>query len=358
MASNSHSHAAEPGTPPKSKSVTVQHTLERVRNNQRRHRARRRDYIATLEQKLSLAEQSVTALRGQVDALQAELAQFRNQVGQIASGCPVLPDQLRSDDGGRSPAPPPSPQEIGFQAFGLLPDAGDLGILTLSTSLPIQLPFSDDLSVGLGPELVDVISPHAGPEDTDRPTAFKIPQALVPPVKSPNHISKTPLTVAPVSTGVGGGCRSSPCSASDLALQTTDYQLIGGTGTLLSATATPDPIPTTMGTCCSEGRSSKPDDNKTDDHAVVLTRESSPLLPEYVIQPATGAYYRYNTEGESTMPCAEAYLLIAQQNFKGVSQKDVAIWLWHGFRKSVRRDEGCRVKTDLLFSLLAFISDV
>ncbi|KAN0091849.1 hypothetical protein V8E51_017696 [Hyaloscypha variabilis] len=355
MASNSHSHAAEPGIRPKSKSVTAQHTLERVRNNQRRHQARRRDYIAVLEQKLSLAEQSVTALRDQVDALQAELAQFRNQVGQTASGCPVLPDQLRSNDGGRSPAPPPSPQEIGFQAFGLLPDVADLGILRLSTPLPIQLQLSDDLSVELG---LDVISPHARPEDVDEPTEFDIPRALLPLAQPPNYPSETLLAVVPVFTSIGRRRRSSSCSASDLALQTTDYQLTGGIRTLLSATATPDPATTTTGTCCSKARSSKPDDNKTDEHAVVLSRENSPLLPAYVVQPATGAYYGYNTEGESTMLCAEAYLLIAQQNFKGVSQKDVATWLWHGFRKSVRRDEGCRVKTDLLFSLLTFISDV
>jgi hypothetical protein len=282
MASNPHSHAAGPGTRRKSKCVTAQHTLERVRNNQRRHRARQRDYIATLEHKVSQAEQSVTALRDQVDALQAELAlaQFPTQVGQVASGCPVLPDQLQRDESGRSPPSLPSPQEIGFQAFGLLPEVADLGVLTLSSS----------------------------------------------------------------------------CSASDLALQTSDDQLIiGGTKTLLSATATPDPTATTTGSCCSEGRSSKPDDNKTDERAVVLSGEN--LLPGYVVEPATEAYYRYNTEGESTMLCAEAYLLIEQQNFRGVSQKDVATWLWHGFRKSVRRDEGCRVKTDLLFSLLAFISD-
>jgi hypothetical protein len=57
------------------------------------------------------------------------------------------------------------------------------------------------------------------------------------------------------------------------------------------------------------------------------------------------------------MLCAEAYLLIEQQNFKGVHQKDVATWLWTGFRKSPNPGEGCRVKTDLLFSLLAFISE-
>ena len=95
MASNSHFHTVRPGRRPKSKSVTAQQTLEQVRNNQCRHRARRRDYVATLEQKLSQAEQSVTTLRNQVDALQAELAQCRNQDGQIMSGCPVLRSSYR-----------------------------------------------------------------------------------------------------------------------------------------------------------------------------------------------------------------------------------------------------------------------
>ncbi|KFY93535.1 hypothetical protein V500_03672 [Pseudogymnoascus sp. VKM F-4518 (FW-2643)] len=358
MTSNSNSHAVAPGTRPKSIRVTAQHTLERVRNNQRRHRARRRDYIETLEQKLSQAEQSIRTLRDQVEELQAESSQCRNQDDQSVSGRPVRPQQFQSAEGGRSPAKLPSPRKTGFQAFGLLPDTANLGMLTLSTPLPILPPLSDDFSGGLGPEVVDAISPHAASEDVDDgPPESEISRAVVPLAQSPNYIYETPLPGAPASTGVSGGCRSRSFSASDLTLQTTDYQLIGGAGTLLSTTANPEPIPMTTGTCCSDGHSSKPDDNKTDEHAVILSRENSPLLSGYVFQPAVEAYYTYNTEGESTMLCAEAYLLIAQQNFKRVSQKDVAIWLWHGCRKSLRPGEGCRVKTDVLFNLLAFISD-
>jgi hypothetical protein len=203
------------------------------------------------------------------------------------------------------------------------------------------------LSGGLGPELVDVISPHAGPEDADGPAEYEIPRALVPLSQSPNYTAETPLAVVPGSTG----------SAPDLALQTTNYQLIGGTGSLLSATATSEPIPTATGTCCSDGHSLKPDDDKTDEYAMTFSRENPPLLPEYVFQPPMPAYYKYSTDCESTILCAEAYLLIAQQNFKGVDQKDVATWLWKGFRKSLSPGEGCCVKTDLLFSLLEFISD-
>jgi hypothetical protein len=40
-----------------------------------------------------------------------------------------------------------------------------------------------------------------------------------------------------------------------------------------------------------------------------------------------------------------------------MNQGDVTAWLCSGFRMSVQRGEGCRVQTDILFSLLAYISD-
>ncbi|OCK91328.1 uncharacterized protein K441DRAFT_575766 [Cenococcum geophilum 1.58] len=43
-------------SPPRSQLKTPAHTLVRVRNNQRRHRERRREYIASLEQKLQETE--------------------------------------------------------------------------------------------------------------------------------------------------------------------------------------------------------------------------------------------------------------------------------------------------------------
>jgi hypothetical protein len=362
MASTSHAqtHTSGPGACRESNKVTAQHTLERVRNNQRRHRARRRDYILMLEQKLSQAEQSVLVLRGRVDALQAELAQFRNQDGRIVLGCPVPPQQLQSDDNGRSPASPSlsSPRETDFQAFGFLWDPADLEIPTLSAPLPIQLPLSNDLSSELGPELVDTMSPYARPEDADESTESEFPRTLVPLARPSTCTCETSLAVVHGSAGVSGGCHSSSWSASALALQTTDYQPIGGTGTLLSATATADLISTTTVTCCSDGRFSEPEDDKTDEGAVILSREDPAFPEEYVNQPAMESHYIYETESELTTLCAEAYILIAQQNFKRLSQGDVAAWLWHGCRKSLRPGEGCRVKTDLLFSLLSFISDV
>ena len=57
---------------PKAKTnrVSAQHTRDRVRNNQRQHRARRRDYIATLEGKLEKAERTISRLKEHIKDLE------------------------------------------------------------------------------------------------------------------------------------------------------------------------------------------------------------------------------------------------------------------------------------------------
>jgi hypothetical protein len=85
--------------------------------------------------------------------------------------------------------------------------------------------------------------------------------------------------------------------------------------------------------------------------------ENPLLLPDYVFLSAMEAHFKTSTTSESTMLCSEAYLLISQQNLKRVSQEDVTTWLWNGFRKALQPGWGCRVQTDILLSLLAFISE-
>ncbi|CEI68162.1 hypothetical protein FVEN_g12237 [Fusarium venenatum] len=63
---------------PKSKRVTAEHTRNRVRDNQRRHRARRKDYIATLEEKIAEADRTISSLRSQVDDLEETLKRDSN----------------------------------------------------------------------------------------------------------------------------------------------------------------------------------------------------------------------------------------------------------------------------------------
>jgi hypothetical protein len=74
------SHGTSPASssspsPPSSRRrtrVTAEHTLERVRENQRRHRARRRDQLTSLEQELADTKRLLAEAREQITVLQAE----------------------------------------------------------------------------------------------------------------------------------------------------------------------------------------------------------------------------------------------------------------------------------------------
>lgn len=52
--------------------VSAEHTLNRVRENQRRHRARQKDHVASLELKLAETERQLADARAEIEALRAE----------------------------------------------------------------------------------------------------------------------------------------------------------------------------------------------------------------------------------------------------------------------------------------------
>lgn len=316
-----------PGSPPtprrRTKRVSAQHTLERVRKNQRRHRARRKDYIATLEQKLGEAEQTISTLRDQVETLQAALARCRRQPhDQNEADYRTLQPQQPQSQHGTSPLPLTNTHGEAFRAYGSLSDTEDLGAWELPAPASTNPLVSDDQP---GSEVNALISP---------PT--ENPQALIPIAQSSEFIPESLLVTESASNQAVAEARS-----------------------LLPATVIQDYILTPMTPCCSNDPSSasQPTVNPTNGMALVPSQETPLLMPGYVFQPVMEAYYQENPYGELTMLCSEAYILIAQQNFRGMNHGDVATWLWNGFRRSLQPGGGCRVNTDMLFSLLAFISD-
>lgn len=60
--------------------------------------------------------------------------------------------------------------------------------------------------------------------------------------------------------------------------------------------------------------------------------------------------------GKSTTRCQDAYVIIAQQNYRWLDISAIRRWLEPGFRGPIVEGDGCRVETDLLFALLDFIS--
>jgi hypothetical protein len=346
MSPNLPSRATECGQvrPTSSKRVTAQHTLERVRNNQRRHRAQRREYIATLELKLGHSEQRIAALEEQVDALQAELAQYRKQDASTS----LLGRRQCTD--GTPPATQPSPGGLDSQAVGPLADAAERDTVTPS-SLPLFPSLLPDSP--LGPELVDPASPDARGDNLDGADDLR---PLMPLHQPPNPIAGAPIAAVSWPSGRGADCPCRSRNVPDVALQRVNYQLVGGPGSWLSAAGALYSTPLEAQSCCSSRRALQSGGRTPGEHNHDRDPRNAPSSPGYVSQSPITAHYGHTTDNESTMLCAEAYLLIEQQNFMGVHQRDVATWLWSGFRESPNPGEGCRVKTDLLFSLLAFIS--
>ena len=61
-------------------------------------------------------------------------------------------------------------------------------------------------------------------------------------------------------------------------------------------------------------------------------------------------------KGMSTTICREAFVIIEQQNYKGMDAADIKQWLEPGFFGCSRQGEGCRVDNSLLYQLLDFVS--
>ena len=329
-----------PSTPrPRTKRVSAQHTRERVRNNQRRHRARRKDYIATLEEKLCEAEQTISSLRDQIEALQAALTRYRRyQNDQNRADCRTPLLQQPQSEGGTSSPPLAGTHGEAYQPSNVVSDTDDLG----AGKLPA--PASTDPLASDGQPGSDVNTLIFPPAESL--------QALIPVAQSSEPVTGPLLAIGSAST-------SSPRSAPELTFTAASYQAVAEAGSLLSETVIPDQILAPTTPCCSSDPSSGAQltADTINRMALVPSQETPLLMPAYMLEPAMEAYYQEKAYSESTMLCSEAYILIAQQNFKGMSQGDVATWLWNGFRRSLEPGGGCRVNTDMLFSLLAFISD-
>ncbi|CAF3571447.1 unnamed protein product [Fusarium graminearum] len=128
---------------PKSKRVTAEHTRDRVRNNQRRHRARRRDHIATLEERLHEAEQTISKLRVQVDDLEDAL---RGNNRRISTAIIAGPEGL-----GIQEAPAVVGYDLLLPSTGILAedhDFGEINVLGLN-DLPGINTESTDLALSI-----------------------------------------------------------------------------------------------------------------------------------------------------------------------------------------------------------------
>lgn len=226
--------------------VSAEHTLNRVRENQRRHRARQRDHVTSLEQQLAETERQLAAARAEIEALKAE---------RDTANAFVCYDITKH-----------------FERL-------DNAVVTTSAfAPPLEIP-----------------GPIAPPELPETSAA----------------VEQTPIATS-FQLRLPSGFTSGPppcCTDPMLTIVDTGLEL-----ELLPATVVSDPE-------CSTCKTKPP---------------PSP--------------------SESTTLCAQAFLMISQQNVRNLDPDLIRLWLDQGYRRAVREGEGCRVENGTLKGLLEYIS--
>ncbi|USP76401.1 hypothetical protein yc1106_03675 [Curvularia clavata] len=290
---SSYDHTSDSSTAPRTKRsrVSAEHTLNRVRENQRRHRARQRDHVASLERKLAETEKLLCEARQEIALLRQEAAE-RAAYDLMESGTerPMLPNTTTISTMTIVAGPPslPLPQDSlpqndytdGTQTLQ------EFSFFTDDTSSSYYLPLSPNTtSSSSSSSTTSIIT-------TSPPLPLPLPLPLLdPPTNGPPPCcSDTPLLLSSPST---------PSSTSTHTPSTPDDP------ECTSCKTRPPPAPT-----------------------------------------------------ESTTLCAQAYVLIHQQNFRNLDPESIRLWLVQGLRRAQRQGEGCRVENGALLRLLDFISGV
>ncbi|KAF2622426.1 hypothetical protein BU25DRAFT_415356 [Macroventuria anomochaeta] len=237
--------------PRRKQRVSAEHTLNRVRENQRRHRARQRDHVVSLELKLAETERQLAATKAEIEALKAE----RDTANAFA--CYDISKHFERLD-----------SAVAIGSSSILP----LGLSSPSTVL--DLPMSSNAT-----------------EPTLIATSFQLLLPPMPVVGPPPCCTDTILTTS----------TPSEPSASPL------------------INATPGIADPECSTC--------------------KTRPSP-------------------SPSESTTLCAQAFVMISQQNVRNMDPELIRMWLSHGYRRAMREGEGCRVENRTLKGLLEYISGV
>ncbi|KAF2822404.1 hypothetical protein CC86DRAFT_469777 [Ophiobolus disseminans] len=241
--------------------VSAEHTLNRVRENQRRHRARQRDHVASLELKLAETEQLLAEARAEIATLKAH-QEATNSVCRDRHL--EMPEDSVSFDSSEENERSNKHSEL-----------------------------ATTIDNGPGPHFQYL----GNPDLSLLGNAIDISPAFIIDINSLQLPSPVPTTG--------------------------DVEVFGG----------PPP-------CCSD-------------------TDSVPLLDEPVdLECSTCKTKPPPDPSESTTLCAQAFVLISQQNFRNLDPDTIRMWLAQGLRRAQREGEGCRVENGALMRLLDYMSGI
>ncbi|KAG5296626.1 Trappc4 protein, sybindin-like family protein [Histoplasma ohiense] len=308
----------------KSQRKSRAHTLTRVRNNQRRCRERRRQYIAALEQRVEETGRLLEEARAEIDCLKSQLMECESRrrhhphhVNQLAEGGSAV----SYSGGGRGRGGSidaaawmmPLGQQGGYrQVSGQIEEVGELPAL-LPGPLPAPPEKEDDWPATTSHQQTSDIGYNA------TPNMLALQQLDN---THPRRPSSSSLALANQrETAV---CGSKPPNA------------VNSDTTLTTSTNAPSPLSTLW------------------TPTLTALQLEGLILPD--IPDTSNSEYTVSPADESTTPCSQAFIIISQQNFKGVDASSIERWLCRGFRQATDPIEGCRVENTLLLQLLDFIS--
>ncbi|KAF8859771.1 hypothetical protein BDZ45DRAFT_801451 [Acephala macrosclerotiorum] len=276
---------------PPRKTKTKDATLIRVRDNQRRCRARRREYIAELESKLQDCETTgiepdVKTYKGTVDKLKDENRRLRELLDQVGVSGRDVRAYLGEDD---------IPEERVEEND---PSLSQVHEGTSFSGLEATKPLPDDEKTSTSPIFNDLLNAPF-PDLSEDFFQFESSQSIPP-----------------------------------LDLSSTFPPVDSVESTLLALHTPIQPIaPLTEST--------------------EISNEWS--LPPFCFVPGDLESVETAPKECDTTLCTVAYDMIRQQNKKGVDMIEIGIRLWNGFVKGENDDEGCKVKNDLLFGVLEYV---
>ncbi|PHH50057.1 hypothetical protein CFIMG_007537RA00001 [Ceratocystis fimbriata CBS 114723] len=371
------------------KRVTAEHTRQRVRDNQRRHRAQQRLRLEELE---SLACEN----KATIDQLRAELAAIKSELERCGRHDAVLTGTA-----------------LGIPTLALASNAAASNIIVTNTSVANvtnSSGSSSNISVSAAVPKENLLQPCVTPlrqlsvpnlssemplvrysSTADGPTLLQFMEtpplaSTEAPMMDPNpRFDIFPMTPPEISTFMDralaranksscSGSKTTCCTDNDLAIISRSFGSTplslpfrsgnnngdGGDGSenntsscVLGPRCCADDLPpvTDLG---SVGADTNADDDpeeadESEDMVCSQPEIHGPHLPKKILQAATA--------GDSgTTPCTQAVVMVVQQNFKGVSKQLIESWLEDGFRRAPN-EEGCRIENGRLYSLLAFMSE-
>ncbi|EGE78405.1 hypothetical protein BDDG_01342 [Blastomyces dermatitidis ATCC 18188] len=326
----------------KSQKKSRDHTLTRVRNNQRRCRERRRQYIATLEQKVQETDRLLNEAR-------AEIAKLRSELMECRSHRPLDPDrdnQLAA--GGGSSA---SSSSGGGGGGG---GGGGRGVDSIDAA-PWSISFGE-----MGG--YRHVSGHDNQEE-ERELLDLLPSPI-PAELDDSWVASSTFYDQTVDIGYNNVMPNPPpLQQVDILSSPSPALITKPCGTAACGSKPPDAIAADAGAATTPPTASlslstisTPTLTALQLQDLVLPNIPASLLISSSSSSSSSSIYTLSPADESTTSCAQAFIFISQQNFKGVDASVIERWLCCGFRQATDPREGCRVENNLLFQVLDFIS--